>query len=219
MALNTAIQTKRNRQDRVRQLLRTLLGDTPYERPVSWGTPALIRTLLTITYDGCVELFLRAGEKELYLAPLEHGLRAIVPGLVIGWGDDTMTIALPGVSAERARLMLVEEAMLETAGGPRSTAPDDAFTRTLATIWLNVIDATDPWTGCVCPPGQFSVPPLVPATMPSCAFEPCGKHAPVHSPHRAHYLVFCSRACRQAHLRAAGLPDPDRPDRVCCVVS
>ncbi|RYZ25482.1 MAG: hypothetical protein EOP01_10270, partial [Propionibacteriaceae bacterium] len=74
-------QTKRRRLERVRGLLRTLLGETPYERPATWGTPALIRTLLAITYEGCVELFLRAGERELYLAPLEHGLRAVVPGL------------------------------------------------------------------------------------------------------------------------------------------
>ena len=173
--------------------------------------------MLILTYDGRVDLLLHRSGEDLRTGQLELAVKAVVPGVRIGWGQNYLRFILPGSQPTRSELLLVDEPILSTREGPAGTGDQAFFTRTFASIWLEAIDATNPFHTYARLPSPFLPPPF--STMPSCAYEPCGKHAPVHSPHRAHFLVFCSRPCRQAHLREARLPDPDdRPDR-CCTVS
>ena len=143
-----ASSRKQQRMEQVRRWVAIRLGETGYERPATWGTSTLIRFLLTLTYEGSVELFIQFNGKPLNLGCLELAVRSIVPGVRIGWSRDSLLFKLPGVEAERPRLLLVDEAMLVTREGPWSRdmcTRHDHFARTLACIWLTTIDATDPF--------------------------------------------------------------------------
>lgn len=173
------------RLEQVRQWVTASLGET-VDYPATWGSKELMRFLLILTYDGCVELFLRFNGKSLNLRQLELAIKAIVPGVRMGWGDDTVSFFLPG-SRSRPKLMLVDSPMLVTHAGPASEVDNQLFVRTLATIWLAGIDTTNPFQRCAfsvlpatrCPPvrsrGARTTRPCTPPTGPTTSSSVRGR--------------------------------------------
>lgn len=128
---------RRDRQAQVKRLLQAQLGEGAAQQPLTWGTAALSRMLLTLTAEGSIQLFLRASPEQLHMAPLERALRTIVPALCVGRQHEGMTISLPGCTARGARLLMVDEPML--------VAPEADLARTLAIVWTKAVEAGDPW--------------------------------------------------------------------------
>lgn len=135
-------EVKLMRKRAVRDLVKSWLISAPCLRNITWGTPALIRALLILTYDGCIHLLLTNANTNYHLTELVAGLRNIIPGLSVCHYETSLAIALPGTNVDFAKLMIVEEALLLPVHIQRKT--EDYFTHTLAAIWLTAMDATDP---------------------------------------------------------------------------
>lgn len=151
----SARDAKRARLEQVRGWLAARLEKDGRIRPSSWGTPALIRFVLILTYDGSVDLLMHHSGKDLRTGQLELAVKAVVPGVRIGWGHNYLRFILPDTPPTRSELLLVDEPILCTREGPAATGDQAFFTRTFASIWLEAIDATDPFNGCAFPPASF----------------------------------------------------------------
>lgn len=128
------------RQRAVRHLVKSWLISAPCLKNITWGTPALIRALLFLTYDGCVHLLPATTDTDL--TELVASLSKIIPGLTVCHYHTSLAIGLPGTDVDFAKLMMIEEAMLVPMHCQRKT--EDYFTHTLAAIWLTAMDATRP---------------------------------------------------------------------------
>lgn len=134
-------EVKLQRQRAVRHLVKSWLVSAPCLKNITWGTPALIRALLILTYDGCIHLLLENADTNFHLTEFVASLSKIVPGLTVCYYNTSMAIALPGVNVDFAKLMIIDEAMFVPGRGGQSKT-EDYHTHTLAAIWLTAIDAT-----------------------------------------------------------------------------